>query len=164
MLNWVVRSSLSALWGIASPPEAYRYIKDEKGYVYFLDFMPGNSYDTRVVVIGGKYACAERRINRKDDFRASGSGQFSYENVDTQIVKTAFEVTKQLKMQSVAFDFVYDINRKPKIVEKCFGFGVKGIKHSPGYFTDDMVWHTADNIPVFEWIIEYVLTKYKSGL
>lgn len=140
-------------------PQEYKYIKDEKGYVYFQDFMDGNTHDTRVIVIGRKYACAEKRFNRKGDFRASGSGVFSYDDIDTNIVKVAFDVAKKLRMQSVAFDFVYDNNKSPMIVEICYGFGIKGILHSPGYFTDDMNWHTCEEPPIYEWIIESVLKK-----
>lgn len=153
------KSVLSYLYNTFFPPQNYKYIKDEKGYVYFQDFMAGNTYDTRVIVIDGKYACAEKRFNRKGDFRASGSGSFSYEDIDANVVKVAFEVAKTLRMQSVAFDFVYDENKNPKIVEICFGFGVKGIKHSPGYFTDDLEWHVCEKVPIYEWIIESVLNK-----
>ncbi len=145
------------LYRLLFTPKQYKYIKSEKGYVYFQDFMPDNHFDTRVIVIGGRYACAERRMNRKGDFRASGSGKFSYEDIDPKIVRTAFDASKHLKMQSVAFDFIYDKNGQPKIVEICFGFGVKGIKHSPGYYTNDMVWHTCDEVPIFDWIIDTVV-------
>ena len=141
------------------PPKKYKYINHEKGYVYFQDFMSGNTHDTRVIVINGKYACAEKRFNRKDDFRASGSGSFSYEDIDTNIVRVAFEVAKKLRMQSVAFDFVYDEHRNPKIVEICFGFGTKGISHSPGYYTDDLEWHTCEKVSIYEWIIDGVLNN-----
>lgn len=154
-----IKSLLLSLKHTVFRPQKYKYIKDEKGYVFFQDFMAGNTHDTRVIVIDGKFACAEKRFNRKDDFRASGSGSFSYEDIDTNIVKVAFEVAKKLKMQSVAFDFVYDENKNPQIVEICFGFGIKGIMHSPGYYTDDLVWHTCENPPFYEWIIEGVLSK-----
>lgn len=152
-----IKSLISSLKNTFFPPLRYKYIKDEKGYVYFQDFMAGNTHDTRVIVIDGKYACAEKRFNRKGDFRASGSGSFSYEDIDINIVKVAFEIAKKLQMQSVAFDFVYDEKKNPKIVEICFGFGIKGILHSPGYFTDDLNWHTSEKIPVYEWILEGVL-------
>jgi len=148
-----------SLYRLFIKPKNSSFIKDEKGYVYFQDFMPGNTYDTRVVVIGGKYACAERRINRKGDFRASGSGQFSFDGVDEKIIAEAFKSAKKLKMQSVAFDFVYDDKQAPRIVEICFGFGVSGIKQSKGYYTDDMIWHECKEVPFFEWIIKAALNK-----
>ncbi len=157
-----IKNILSSIYRLISKPKEYKYIKEEKGYVYFQDFMSGNDYDTRVIVIGGKYASAEKRINRKGDFRASGSGKFSFDNIDINIIRIAFDVAKKLKIQSVAYDFVYDENKQPKIVEICFGFGTKGIKRAPGYYTDDMAWHNCDNIPIYKWIIEE-LVKSKNN-
>lgn len=153
------KTLLGSVTKFVNPPKEYAYIKDEKGYAYFQDFMPNNTYDTRVIVIHGKYACAERRMTRKGDFRASGSGEFSFDGVDTNIVKIAFEVAQKLKMQSVAFDFVYDADLRPKIVEICFGFGNKGISQSQGYWTNDMEWHPCEKVPFYEWIIEGVLSN-----
>lgn len=152
------KNLMGSLCRMFSAPSSFKHIKTERGYVYFQDFMPNNTYDTRVIVVNGKYACAERRMTRKGDFRASGSGNFSFENIDENIIKIAFETSKKLKMQSVAYDFVYDENHNPRIVEICFGFGTKGISQSPGYWTDDMVWHgTSDTVPFHEWIIEGVI-------
>lgn len=155
-----LKAMLGAVTLFVNPPKEYGFIKDEKGYVYFQDFMPNNTYDTRVIVINGKYACAERRMTRKGDFRASGSGEFSFDGIDTNIVKIAFTVAKKLKMQSVAFDFVYDADHCPKIVEICFGFGTKGISQSKGYWTDDMEWHPSEKVSFYEWIIEDVLSNH----
>jgi hypothetical protein len=82
-----------------------------------------------------------------------------FDDIDTNIVKIAFDVAQKLRMQSVAFDFVYDANLCPKIVEICFGFGNKGISQSQGYWTDDMVWHPSDTVPFYEWIIEGVISN-----
>lgn len=136
----------------------------ERGYVYFQDFMPNNTYDTRIVVIAGKYACAERRINRNNDFRASGSGFFSFDNIDIEMVRISFEVAKKLKLQSVAYDFVYDEDRKPKIVEICYGFGVKGISNCPGYYSDDLEWHSESGVSIYKWIIDGVIAECNSNI
>lgn len=53
--------------------ETEKFLIYHKGYIYFQDFIPNNNYDTRVKVIGNRCA-ALRRYNRKNDFRASGSG------------------------------------------------------------------------------------------
>lgn len=132
---------LKSLYRFIIKPQNSKMFPVQRGYAYFQEFMPDNEYDTRVVVIDGKYALAEKRYVRKGDFRASGSGNFDYDDIDTNIVKIAFESAKKLKVQSVAFDFIYDTERNPKIVEICYGFGTKGLKKAPGYWTDDMDWH-----------------------
>lgn len=113
----------------------------EKGYIYFQDFIPDNSFDVRVVVIDGKIAAAEKRFVRENDFRASGSGKFSYEDIDINIIKTSFEVSKKLSLQSVAFDFVLDSNNNPLIVEMSYGFGMHGILAVPGYWDSHLNWN-----------------------
>jgi len=76
-----------------------------KNYVLFQEFLPGNDFDTRVAVIGNR-AFAQRRFNRKDDFRASGSGSFDTDpsKIDLEAVRLAFRVAERLKTQSVAID------------------------------------------------------------
>src|SRR5690606_24051697 len=87
----------------------------EKGYVYLQKFLPDNNFDTRIIVAGNK-AFGIRRFNRKNDFRASGSGKidFAANQIDTHMVEIAFKVTEDLKAQCLAFDFVYE-DSNPKI-------------------------------------------------
>lgn len=127
----------------------------EKGYVYFQDFIPNNNFDTRVVVVGNK-AAAERRMVRDNDFRASGSGVFVFDNINTEAIKIAFDVSAKLKLQSIAFDFVEDNNGKPLIVEMSYGFGTTGLNKAPGYWDSDLNWHPSEINPGV-WIIEDVL-------
>src|SRR5690606_30193963 len=98
----------------------------EKGYIYFQDFIPGNNHDTRVVIVGNK-AFSIIRYNRKDDFRASGSGHKSYDPalIDPRCLQIAFEVSEKLGMQSCAFDFILDTNNNPLIIEISYGFVTK---------------------------------------
>lgn len=119
---------------IPSSPYSVREI----GYVYFQEFIPNNKSDLRVVVIHSKYAAAERRFVRENDFRASGSGEFSYENINLSAIKIAFNISKKLKMQTVAFDFIFDEKNNPLIVEISFGFGFKGISNVPGYWDSEL--------------------------
>lgn len=127
----------------------------EKGYVYFQEFIPNNKFDTRVVVVNGK-AAAERRMVRKGDFRASGSGQFSYDDINIKTIKIALEVSNKLKLQSCAYDFVMDENRNPLIVEISYGFGVDGIEKVPGYWDSSLQWHKEMFNPQ-EWMVEDII-------
>ena len=128
----------------------------EKGYVYFQDFIPNNSYDTRIIIIGGQKAMVERRYVRKGDFRASGSGKFEYVKVDDKMLQIAFNVARSLAVQSVAFDFIYK-EEKPMIVEMSFGFGTHGIVHSGGYYTQDLEWHDEKELDFCGWMIEDII-------
>lgn len=131
----------------------------EKGYAYFQEFIPNNKFDIRVVVVADK-AAAERRMVREDDFRASGSGQFSYDNINIEAVKIALYVSKQLDLQSVAFDFVESGNSNPLIVEMSYGFGTLGIDNAPGYWDSSLQWHEGKFNPQ-EWMVEELISKLK---
>jgi glutathione synthase/RimK-type ligase-like ATP-grasp enzyme len=128
----------------------------EKGYAYFQEFIPNNSFDTRVVVIGGQKAMVERRYVREGDFRASGSGKFEYVEADPAILRIAFDVAKRLKLQTVAFDFIYD-KEMPFIVEMSYGFGTHGIRNCGGYYTSDLQWHEESKLDFYGWMIEELL-------
>lgn len=130
----------------------------EKGYIYFQEFIPNNKFDTRIVVVGNK-AAAERRMVRDNDFRASGSGNYSYEDIDINAVEIAFNVSRQLNLQSVAFDFVLDKNNNPLIVEMSYGFGLEGITKAPGYWDSSLNW-VDEKFKPQEWIIENIINSY----
>lgn len=127
----------------------------EKGYIYFQDFIPGNDGDIRLIVIGQKYAYGMKRMNRKNDFRASGSSDFVYDEIPEDTLKVAFSVAKRLELQTVAFDFIKDENDSPLIVEISYGFGTVGSSQCAGYWTEDLVWHKESFNP-FKWMIDFV--------
>jgi len=135
---------------------------NEKGYVLFQDFIPGNNFDTRVVVIGGKRALCEQRFCREGDFRASGSGNFKYGEVPPEILEVAFRVAQELKLQSVAFDFILQ-EKKPLIVEMSYGFGAKGLAHCPGYYSADLKWHAEPEPFFWGWMVEELLASGTEG-
>jgi len=124
------------------PTELEKFMPDQKGYVYFQDFIPDNHYDTRVMVIGD-CATGLKRMVRENDFRASGSGSFTFnpDEIDIEKVKIAFEVAAKLKTQSLAFDFVSH-NNKPLIVEISYASIID--HNNPGYWDKDLKWHYAE--------------------
>jgi len=133
------------------PSEIEQFSHNQKGYIYFQDFIPNNNYDTRLVVIGNRcFGC--RRYCRTNDFRASGSGLCKYEPelFDKKSIQYAFETADKLKAQSVAFDFVMH-NNKPKIVEISYCFPLVGAADGcRGYWDKNLNWHdTADSLPFF---------------
>lgn len=136
-----------------------RVAGNEKGYVYFQDFIPDNTYDTRVIVIDGK-AFAIRRLVRENDFRASGSGDIEYkrELFDEDTVRLSFELAEKLKSRSLALDFVYDEDGNPLIVEMSFGYTCEVYEPCEGYWDRDMNWHEGPFNPQ-HWMIESYLNN-----
>ena len=131
---------IKALGRFISAPKLMRLIENQKGYAYFQDFMPGNDFDTRVTIIGEK-AFAFRRAVRKDDFRASGSGEIIYGDIDLSMIKMAFEAADKIKSQSLALDFIYNTEHQPVIIECSYGFIQNAPNKSGGYWTKDLKWH-----------------------
>lgn len=134
----------------------------EKGYAYFQDFIPNNTYDIRVCVVDNK-AFALKRMCREGDFRASGGGRIIYEKseIDERCVRIALDVNKKLKTQSIGFDFVFDENHNPLIVEMSFGFAAHAYDKCQGYWEDDMTWHEGDNFDFCGWMVEDLINSDK---
>ena len=136
------------------------YHQKEIGYAYFQDFIPDNSYDIRVCVVG-KRAFALKRMTRKDDFRASGSGSIIYDKqqIDERCVQIAFEVNRKLHAQSIAFDFVFDENRNPLIIEISYGYAMKAYDLCEGYWSEDMQWYEGTHFDFCGWMIDYLIKQ-----
>ena len=152
-------NTLDVIKGVARffiEPSYSTILGRERGYVYFQDFIPGNDHDIRVIVIGNK-AFAIKRMVRKNDFRASGSGHIKYEkeHFDPQLIHLAFNIHKKLKSQCTAMDFVFD-QSQPKIVEISYGFSPEGYDACQGYWDENLNWHEGAFDP-YGWMIEEVL-------
>jgi len=156
-LKWFIK-------GIVTP-YSYKeqFYKEEIGYSYFQDFIPNNEFDIRVLVIGNR-AVAAKRMNRENDFRASGSHNaiFDKKQIDIDYVKTAFDINKKLKMQSVAFDFLKNQNNEILISEISYCCGNKDYSPLGGYWTSDLQWHECEKINYCDWIMEDVIETIKN--
>lgn len=124
-------------------PEKQKYWLRQKNYIYFQRFLGGNSWDTRVTTAGSR-AHAFRRFNRPKDFRASGSNNWDIdpEKIDMRMVRIALDVSKYFGFQAMAYDFVYDERREPKIVEMSYLYGGAGYPDfMNGYWDENLQWH-----------------------
>ncbi|MCF8265961.1 MAG: hypothetical protein K9I71_03365 [Ignavibacteriales bacterium] len=127
----------------------YRIWAINMGYVMFQKFIPNNFHDTRIIVIGN-HAYGEKRLNRENDFRASGGGRliFDKEEIDLQFVKLAFEISKKMKFQSMAYDFMYDVDGSPVICEISYTFPHQLFyEKCPGHWDENLVWHEGNYSP-----------------
>jgi glutathione synthase/RimK-type ligase-like ATP-grasp enzyme len=145
LLN-VVRRIPQAL---ATIRDTRRMMGNEKGYAYFQDFIPGNDFDTRVTIIGDRAFGFTRNV-RPGDFRASASGDIVYDarRIHRESVEVAFDVTRKIGAQSLAFDFVSGENQRPLILEMSYAFGSRKSIHigeavysCPGHWDAKLNWH-----------------------
>jgi glutathione synthase/RimK-type ligase-like ATP-grasp enzyme len=124
-------------------PERRQFWIRHKNYIYFQKFLPDNLWDTRVTTAGNR-AHAFRRFTRPNDFRASGSNCWDINplEIDMRMVKIALEISKKLKFQAMAYDFIYDENKDPKIVEMSYLYGGAGYPDfMNGYWDENLKWH-----------------------
>lgn len=114
-----------------------RQERSERGYIYFQEFLPGNAFDTRVTVIGRRAFAFTRNV-RPHDFRASGGGFFVYDiaRINLECVRIAFRTAARLRSQSAAFDFAFDREGKPRILEVSFGYLAHVVHACLGYWDD----------------------------
>lgn len=140
------------------PPKYSKVLGKQIGYIYFQDFIPNNDSDFRVIVIGDR-AIAIKRMVRKGDFKASGSGHFLYdvELFDNLLIKTAFETVKKIGSECCAFDFVY-LDGVPLIVEISYGFASSGYEACPGYWDSNLNFHV-DEVNPYNWIVDDIVKK-----
>lgn len=77
----------------------------ERGYAFFQEFIAGNAFDTRVVIQGDR-AWASRRLNREDDFRASGSGVSDWDAkaVSPEALALAWRVADAMGVRTLVAD------------------------------------------------------------
>jgi hypothetical protein len=78
---------------------------------------------------------------------------YSKNEIDERCVKIAFELTEKLKSQCIAYDFIFDENNTPLIVEISFGFVVEGYDLCPGHWDRELNWHEGKFNPQV-WMIE----------
>jgi glutathione synthase/RimK-type ligase-like ATP-grasp enzyme len=145
----------------------YRYLPNkfkpfwnkQKGYVYFQEFHPDNSYDTRVQITG-KRAYAYVRYNRDNDFRASGSNNWSlrHDKINKEFIRIAFRISKELGFQSMAYDFLYDKDKKPVIVEISYCYGDYP-EFSNGFWDENLKWHEGRFLPQYFELVDLIDKK-----
>ena len=129
----------------------------ERGYLYFQDFLDGNPFDTRVTVIGDR-AFAFTRDVRPGDFRASGSGRIVYDprRIRPECIDIAFDVTRRLESQSMAFDFVLDGGGAPRIAEVSYCYDARAVYDCAGHWDERHGWHEGHMWPEEAILIDLV--------
>ncbi len=128
--------------GILKDKSDYPQWQIQKDTIMFQKYLPDNFFDTRVTVIGNR-AFSYRRFVRKNDFRASGSGDFSCDpdKIDTRCLEIAFSISTKLNFNTMAYDFLYDENNKPWINEISYGFIDWMVQKCPGFWDEKLNWH-----------------------
>lgn len=133
----------------------------ERGYVLFQEFLPNNEFDYRVNIYGDA-TFAFKRLNRPGDFRSSGSGRndFDPRGIPKEILQIAQQISREMKFQMMAYDFLIDKDGKPAIIEiGCQSAGI-AVAQCPGYWDWDLNWHEGRVWPQV-MVLRHLLPKLK---
>jgi len=123
--------------GVGRPWELHR------NYLLAQEFINGNDFDTRVVIIGNR-AFAKRRFNRPGDFRASGCRNIDCNpaRIDMRAVRLAFRTAQRLGAQSLALDILRR-GEEFLVVEISYTYPSYAQYECPGHWElkdDEVVW------------------------
>jgi len=107
----------------------------QHGYFFAQEFLPDNDFDVRITIIGNR-AFVFRRLNRPDDFRASGSGRIDWNphEIGEELVRFAFNVARKLNAQTVAVDIIRR-GTEPVIVELTLSYASWAVRDCSGHWT-----------------------------
>ena len=142
-----LKDSLDYLWHANYPRLHPKWWKPEYGYAYFQEFLPDNKFDTRISVIGDRIF-GYRRMNRVDDFRASGSGNFDVNPnlIYRKCIEIAFQISGKGKFQSMAYDFLFK-KGEPVVCEISYTFVDWMIFECPGHWDSNSNWISGNMWP-----------------
>jgi glutathione synthase/RimK-type ligase-like ATP-grasp enzyme len=138
-----------------------RIIGRDRGYIYFQDFVPGNTHDIRINYVFNK-CFGTRRGVRPGDFRASGSYIVDTDQakIPEKAIRIAFDVASRLKLQTAAFDFILS-DDEPVIVEVSYGFAYPKFQFELGYWDSGLTYHPGTFNP-FGWIVDGVIEAIRN--
>jgi glutathione synthase/RimK-type ligase-like ATP-grasp enzyme len=127
----------------------------EKNYFMFQKFLPKNQFDIRITTIG-KRAFGFRRLNRENDFRASGSGNIEYNHneIDLRCISMALKISEKLEFQSMAYDFLMNENNEPEFCEISYTFDDRAIYKCEGFWNEKLEFTKGNYWPQYLQLID----------
>lgn len=105
------------------------------GYFYAQEFLPKNTFETSVVIIGNR-AFAARRFTCPGDFRTRGSSgrmDWNPEKIGEDDIRLAFRVACKLGSETVAVDILHR-GAEPVIVELTVNYASWVVRQCPGHW------------------------------
>lgn len=104
------------------------------GRIILQEYLEGLTYDWKILVFGKACFCLKRYV-RNDDFRASGSGKFTFDEVPSNsLLDFALNVTKKLDTPWASLDIAKYKNEYKLIEYQCVHFGMYTLMRNFRYF------------------------------
>lgn len=143
--------------------EGYIPESSHRNKIVFQEFVPNLSGDYKALVYWDKVFILTR-MNRKNDFRASGSGIFSYEeNIPTEILDAVLQLRQSFDCPYISIDIAFDHNAKIcHLIEFQFlMFGTYTLEKSPFHFShSEGKWELVKGGSVLEEVFVYSINKH----
>lgn len=136
------------------------YITRHQNFI-LQEFIPGLTFDTRVLALEGKFFLA-RRHTRKGDFRASGTKKFDFNfTPENALLEYAENIVHRFNTPFLSMDIVHDGKNYSLIEFQASHFGVSAITKSRGYYIrEGSSWNFRDNKQEVEFEIADSLDRY----
>ena len=145
--------------------KGYQINSEYRNKIVIQNFIEGLENDWKVVVFKDKYFVVQRP-NRKNDFRASGSGKSKYYfGAKAQIPEGMFDFAKRIydgfNVPMISLDIAYKDGKFHLIEVQFVAFGNSCHYFSKEYFYNDTnVWKTASNDDTIEKIYVESIVDY----
>ncbi|RKY50915.1 MAG: hypothetical protein DRP86_02855 [Candidatus Neomarinimicrobiota bacterium] len=136
------------------------YITQHRNFI-LQEFIPGLTYDTRVLALEGKFFVT-RRHTRKGDFRASGTKKFDFDfTPDDGLLEFASKTVERFNTPFLSMDIIHNEETFYLIEFQASHFGVNVITKSRGYYTrEGDSWAFKDDKQAVELEIADALDRY----
>jgi len=96
-------------------------------------FIPGMKNDWKVLIFNDKYYVL-KRIVKRNDFRASGSGYFVWEEVKLSLLDFCSGIREKFNVPWISLDICFFENKYHLIEFQCVHFGPMGLNNSSFYY------------------------------
>jgi glutathione synthase/RimK-type ligase-like ATP-grasp enzyme len=124
-----IRAAASSILTPWFREKAWRFLTagERHGYAYLQEFITGNDADLRINVIGRRII-GFWRGNRRNDFRASGSGRLDLDRpIPIDAMTLCHETSRRLGADSLAYDILYR-DGKPVVVEMSYNYVAEAVR------------------------------------
>ena len=79
---------------------------------------------------------------------------YDLEQIDLRCMEMAFKISRELKFQSMAYDFLFTPENEPVFCEISYTFQPRAIYDCPGYFDPDLNWHPGHFWPEYLHLVD----------
>ena len=156
------RAIVAAKLGIRNKERIYR--NNTKKFIA-QEYVPDLRDDWKILVFADRYYALNRKV-RKRDFRASGSGKFSYAHCPPGLLDFAKDIFSKLDTPYAAFDIAFDGKEYYLLEFQAVFFGLYTVLNADSYYVkEDEVWtKKPKELSIEEEISDSILKFIKRGI